>query len=329
VIYIAEVLSHAMKVEARKIYFSGGSSYIITLPKKWVEENGLSVGDNVVMFIGKSRISITPQMPKNVRKEVEIDAKGLGKACLLRRIISCYLAGYDSIRVKVYNEDHRTAADNAADTLIGVEIMEDLGKVISLEVFLDDRFKSENVLERMSNMCLAMLSDFCSSLQNFNEYLCNSIILRENEIDRLHFLVLRQVGMAVQKIAIDEKARVLFGYWTFARRFERIADHAANMARNLLKLGRSMPELCEVVEPCVEMLKMSTLAFFKRDGELADAVLTEFEDLKDIHEKYYVKIVNYDVEEALNVKSIVDSIARIAAYSADMAEIALDIAMDG
>ncbi len=318
-----------MKVEARKIYFSGGSSYIITLPKKWVEENGLSVGDNVVMFIGKSRISITPQMPKNVRKEVEIDAKGLGKACLLRRIISCYLAGYDSIRVKVYNEDHRTAADNAADTLIGVEIMEDLGKVISLEVFLDDRFKSENVLERMSNMCLAMLSDFCSSLQNFNEYLCNSIILRENEIDRLHFLVLRQVGMAVQKIAIDEKARVLFGYWTFARRFERIADHAANMARNLLKLGRSMPELCEVVEPCVEMLKMSTLAFFKRDGEMADAVLTEFEDLKDIHEKYYVKIVNYDVEEALNVKSIVDSIARIAAYSADMAEIALDIAMDG
>ncbi len=317
-----------MKVEARKIYFSGGSSYIITLPKKWVEENGLSVGDNVVMFIGKSSISITPQMPKNVRKEVEIDAKGLGKACLLRRIISCYLAGYDSIKVRVYNEDHRNAADNAADTLIGVEIMEDLGKVISLEVFLDDRFKSENVLEKMSNMCLAMLSDFCSSLQNFNEYLCNSIILRENEIDRLHFLVLRQVGMAVQKIAIDEKARILFGYWTFARRFERIADHAANMARNLLKLGRSMPELCSVVEPCVEMLKMSTLAFFKRDVEIANTVLDKFEGLKDLHERYYVKIVNYDVEEALKVKSIIDSIARIAAYSADMAEIALDISVD-
>ncbi len=317
-----------MRVEARKIYFSGGSSYIVTLPKKWVEENGLSVGDNVVMYVGKSSISLVPQMPKNVRKEVEVDANGLGKACLLRRIISCYLAGYDSIKVKVYNEEHRTAADSAADTLIGVEIMEDLGKTISLEVFLDDRFKTENVLEKMSNMCLAMLSDFCSSLQNFSEYICNSIILRESEIDRLHFLVLRQVGMAVQRIAIDEKARILFGYWTFARRYERIADHAANMARNLLKLGRSMPELCEIVEPCVEMLKMSALAFFRRDGEMADAVLTEFEDMKGIHEKYYVKIVNHRVEEALSIKSIVDSIARIAAYSADMAEIALDIAMD-
>ena len=318
-----------MRIEARKIYFSGGSSYIVTLPKKWVEENGLNVGDNVVMYVGKSSISLVPQMPKNVRKEVEVDANGLGKACLLRRIISCYLAGYDSIKVKVYNEEHRTAADSAADTLIGVEIMEDLGKTISLEVFLDDRFKTENVLEKMSNMCLAMLSDFCSSLQNFSEYICNSIILRESEIDRLHFLVLRQVGMAVQRIAIDEKARILFGYWTFARRYERIADHAANMARNLLKLGRSIPELCEIVEPCVEMLKMSALAFFKRDGEMADAVLTEFEDMKSIHEKYYVKIVNHRVEEALSIKSIVDSIARIAAYSADMAEIALDIAMDG
>ena len=318
-----------MRVEARKIYFSGGSSYIVTLPKKWVEENGLNVGDNVVMYVGKSSISLVPQMPKNVRKEVEVDANGLGKACLLRRIISCYLAGYDSIKVKVYNEEHRTAADSAADTLIGVEIMEDLGKTISLEVFLDDRFKTENVLEKMSNMCLAMLSDFCSSLQNFSEYICNSIILRESEIDRLHFLVLRQVGMAVQRIAIDEKARILFGYWTFARRYERIADHAANMARNLLKLGRSIPELCEIVEPCVDMLKMSALAFFRRDSEMADAVLTEFEDMKSIHEKYYVKIVNHRVEEALSIKSIVDSIARIAAYSADMAEIALDIAMDG
>lgn len=317
-----------MRVEARKIYVSGGSSYIVTLPKKWVEENGLSVGDNVVMYVGKSSISLVPQMPKNVRKEVEIDANGLGKACLLRRIISCYLAGYDSIKVKVYNEEHRNAADSAADTLIGVEIMEDLGKTISLEVFLDDRFKTENVLEKMSNMCLAMLSDFCSSLQNFSEYICNSIILRESEIDRLHFLVLRQVGMAVQRIAIDEKARILFGYWTFARRYERIADHAANMARNLLKLGRSIPELCEIVEPCVDMLRTSALAFFRRDGEMADTVLTEFEDMKSVHEKYYVKIVNHRVEEALSIKSIVDSIARIAAYSADMAEIALDIAMD-
>ncbi len=317
-----------MKVETRKIYFSGGSSYIITLPKKWVEENNLKAGDNVIMYIGNSTISLTPQMQRTVRKEIEIDAKGLGKACLLRRIISCYLAGYDTIKIKIYNELHRNAADMAADTLIGVEIMEDLGKEMCLEVFLDDRFKTENVLEKMSNMCLAMLSDFCSSLKNFSEYICNSIILRENEIDRLHFLVLRQVGLTIQKISLDSKARILFGYWTFARRFERIADHAANMARNLLKLGKGLPELCEIVEPCVEMLRMSTLAFFKKNGEIADTVLTEFEDMKDIHEKYYLKIVERDTEEALCIKSIVDSIARIAAYSADLAEIALDITVE-
>ncbi|AEA46885.1 phosphate uptake regulator PhoU [Archaeoglobus veneficus] len=319
-----------MRVEARKIYFSGGSSYIITLPKKWVEDNGLKAGDSVVMHIGRNTVCISPQIPKSVRKEVVIDAKGLGRACLVRRIISCYLAGYDSLRIKVYNEEHRKAADLAADTLIGAEIMEDLGKVISMEVFLDDRFRTDDVLERMGNMCIAMLSDFCSALKNFNEYMCNSIILRENEIDRLHFLVLRQVNLAVQYREADTGAhsRELFGYWTFARRFERIADHAANMARNLLRLGRSIPELCDIVEPCLDMLKMASIAFFRKDTEIADAVLTEFEDLKYLEERFYRKIIEHGVEEAIQLKSIIDSLTRIAAYSADMAEIALDIAVE-
>jgi len=315
-----------VKVEARKIYFSGGSSYIVTLPKGWVEENGLKAGDSVVMHIGKQAICISPHIPKSVRKEAKIDAKGLGEACLTRRIISCYLAGYDSLRIKVYNEEHRRAASTAADTLIGAEIMEDIGKEISIEIFLDDRFKSSDVLEKLSNTCVAMLSDFCLTLKEFSEYVCNSIILREYEVDKLHFLVLRQVNTAIQGEAVIP--RELLGYWSFARRFERIADHEANMARSLLRLGRSMPELCGIVEPCLEMLKMSSVAFFRKDNELADTVLTEFGDLKTIEERFYRKIIEHEVEEAILIKSIVDSITRIAAYSADIAEIALDLAVE-
>jgi len=315
-----------VRVEARKIYFSGGSSYIITLPKKWVEENGLKAGDSVVMHVGKNAIRILPHIPQTTRREGFIDADGLGKACLTRRIISCYLAGYDSLEIKVYNEEQRMATDLAADTLIGAEIMEDIGTEIGIEIFLDDRFKSDDVLERMSNTCVAMLSDFCLALQDFCEYYCNSIILRENEVDRLHFLVLRQVNLAIQGDVVVP--RELLGYWSFARRFERIADHAANMARCLLKLGKSMPELCDIVEPCLEMLKMSSVAFFRKDIELADAVLTEFEDLRSIEEKLYRKIIEQEVEDAILLKSIVDSLTRIAAYSADIAEIALDLAVE-
>ena len=48
-----------------------------------------------------------------------------------------------------------------SEILIGSEIIEDLGREILVEVFLDySRLKPNDVVDRMSNMCLTMISDF-------------------------------------------------------------------------------------------------------------------------------------------------------------------------
>lgn len=80
-----------------------------------------------------------------------------------------------------------------SEILIGSEIIEDLGREILVEVFLDySRLKPNDVVERMSNMCLTMISDFNQALKKFDRLTCSSIIAREDEIDRLHFVLLRQ-----------------------------------------------------------------------------------------------------------------------------------------
>ena len=35
--------------ETRKIQYTGGSSYIVSLPKKWVQDLGLKQGDHVLI----------------------------------------------------------------------------------------------------------------------------------------------------------------------------------------------------------------------------------------------------------------------------------------
>lgn len=320
-----------MEIETRKIYFSGGNSYIVTLPKRWVEENGLRAGDAIVMQIGKQSLNIMPQIAGRVKKEAAIDTEDLNMDALARRIISYYLAGYDSLRVKIYNKEHRRAVDIASDILVGTEILEDTGKEVYVEVFLDEnRFKTKNILERISNTCTTMLSDFCLALKDYNEYLCNSIIMREKEIDKLHFLVLRKLNSVRHpdiSHTITITHREVLGYWSFTRRFERIADHATNMSRCLLQLERSIPEFCEIAEPTLEMLKSSSVSFFRKDVELAETVLEEFNKIRKIEEKLYGQIMNQKVEDALLVKSILDSITRIAAYSADIAEISINLAV--
>jgi phosphate uptake regulator len=184
-------------LESRKVYFSGKSSYILTLPKRWVVENDIKPGSEVVLSIGKNFLTIYPKNPGLKVKKVEIDAKDVKHEALLRRVISYYLAGADSLRVKVYDEEQRSAISRASEILMGVEIVEDTGKEILLEIFLDNtRLKPEGILRRLGNTCIGMVSDFCTALKKYDRYMCNSIIFREKEVDRLYFLLLRQLKLA-------------------------------------------------------------------------------------------------------------------------------------
>ena len=53
-------------------------------------------------------------------------------------------------------------------------------------------------------------------------------------------------------------------------------------------------------------------------------MLEEYEILEKEIQKNYEEILKSDVVEALNLKTILDGLWRVAAYSADIAEIVLD-----
>jgi len=320
-------LSDSMKVEMRKIYSSGGSSYIITLPKRWVEENNLKVGDTVIMKISEDTITITVRKDESkVKKTAIIDAKDLKSEFLIRRIISYYLAGYDTLRVKVYNEDHRRAVALASDILIGAEIIEDLGDEIVFEIFLDDsRFRPDDIIEKMGNICISMVSDFCKVAKKLDRYICSSIQVRENEVDRLHFLALRLLKKAVKGGSVDIQPSKVLEYRTVVRAYERIADHCANMAESLLRIERPIPEFCEFVDLVLSMLKMASVSFLRRDVELADIVLEEFDELSEKEKEYYRLVISDNVEVSLQLKTIFNSLVRVAGYSADIAEVVINM----
>ena len=316
-----------MKREVRKVYSSGRSSYIVTLPKDWVERNGLKAGDGVIMEIGDGTIVISVGKEEKIKKDALIDAKDLEGEPLIRRIISFYLAGYDSLRIKVYNEEHRRAVALASDILIGAEVIEDLGKEIVLEIFMDDtRYKPMDIVEKMGNICIAMLSDFCTALRNLDRYICSTLHVREEEIDRLHFLVLRQLKSVVRQCGSNDlQTTKALEFRTVVRAFERIADHIANMSDSLMKLGKPIPELCDLVNDVHELLKTANISFLRKDTELADFVLNEFGKLSEMEDAIYRQFIEQNVKEALFMKSIIDSLFRIAAYSADIAEVVINM----
>src|SRR6266699_4304220 len=91
-------------VELRKLQMTGGASYTVSLPKDWVKEQGLKVGD-VVAIMPRSDSSLTliphEKIPAGKNRGVEVTVsppKDQDKEQILRTVLAQYLAGCDIIR---------------------------------------------------------------------------------------------------------------------------------------------------------------------------------------------------------------------------------------
>lgn len=332
-------------METRKVYVSGGSTYVISLPKKWVKKTNLKPGDSLVVTEHGSSLQIeTGVIEKESRtKEIKI-SQVMSSDSLERILIAFYLVGYDTIKIKLDRKDHlayREIIRNILDYLIGVEIVEDTNEAMTLEIMLDyKRMSTMQILQRMFSINRSMLLDLGKALKNMDIGLAKDIIAREKEIDRLYFLVVRQLKSAVEYPQVAEKLgiesqRDCLGYRIVVKVLERIADHIENIAKSYIQLFeiQKETELNDFIglnNNVVATFEKAVQSLFTRNDEMAETV---FHDLKkvdksqtDISKKLF-KIE--DIQSAILMKAMLDSLGRIASYSGDIAEVAINMSTEG
>uniref|UniRef100_A0A7C3UIA3 Phosphate uptake regulator PhoU n=1 Tax=Geoglobus ahangari TaxID=113653 RepID=A0A7C3UIA3_9EURY len=297
-------------METRKIFRSGRGSYILTLPKEWIRKNGLREGDVLHLEVSDDCIMILPKYNRN--KKAFVDLEGLSFEGVVRRIVAYYLANYDTVRLKVQSDEQRRAIAFVSEMLIGMEIMEDTGSEVELIVYLDPyKINLDETIGRISKVCISMFSDLVKiSTEKFDRSIASSIIVRESEVDRLCFLILRLAGN-------------LKFHRSFARSIERIADHIEAMTEATMILGKSYCEL-SIGNEILNVLKQSSMAFLKLDIEMAENVLEKVAGLKGRISNLQERLLNYSKSEIIALKTIIDGMERILAYSSDIAELVID-----
>ncbi|AKG90876.1 Phosphate uptake regulator [Geoglobus ahangari] len=309
---------------SRKVFVSG-SSYIISLPKEWVVANSIKPGDTVFCTVGKTSILIQPHTEVRRVSEAVIEDER-DRDMLIRKIISHYLAGYTTIRVKADSRG-REGVYRAVSMLIGAEILEDSGNSIWIEIFTDERrFRVEELLEKMSNTVFAMIDDFGRALVEFDRDLLDVVIQREQEIDRLYFLILRLLKSAVRYPDVADHLNIhpkeVLGLRITLKNVERVGDHIHTMAINLKEYGKAIPELEETARVSGEIFRTAMNSFFKIDEELAREVF------RMVRSYTPASVADHSsVEDALKVRRIQDGFERILGYSEDIAEIVLNLSV--
>lgn len=332
--------------ETRKLQYTGGSSYIVSLPKKWIQELGLRQGDHVVILRqGNSTLQIAPASRRITKEQREATievTKDNNPYFIARKLIALYFLGYNVINIvpkdgRLQVDQREVIKNIARRVLMGTEIIADSAGGITLQVLINLLDLSvDAAFKRMLLISKSMYRDVLAALRENNSELAEEVIKSDDEVDRFSFYIVRQLKIAIKnehllkEIGLEE-ARNCLGYRLIAKSVERVADHAGIIAKDIIDMKQPLnKEAVEKIDAmctfALEVLDDACLSMFKRDYEAADRAIEKARKIDEM-EKGILRTVTKprDVSETYRIKLITENVRRVAEYASDIAEIVLNM----
>ena len=336
--------------ETRKIQFTGKSSYIVSLPKKWISDLGLKQGDQVrIVRKGSSTLELYPpkfesHMHKKEDAIIEINSEEEAES-IVRKLISLYFLGYKTINVKPKKDrlspsQRNTVKEAVKRMLMGSEIISDSSTGITVQVLVNLlELSVDGAFKRMIHLAKSMSSDAILAVKENNLDLAQEVINTDDEVDRFGFYIIRQLKIAIQNEHMLKEmgfrnSRNCLGYRLVVKNIERTGDHAAFIAKDLLEFKKPvkndiLEKLQDMNKFCLSVLDDSCLALFKEDYAQAEKTIKKTNEIV----KYEKKVRDaskslQDDEEIYRIRRMTENIRRISEYASDIAEIVLNMSVE-
>lgn len=307
----------------RKLIKFGDSSFVISLPKEWIEKNVLKKGDVIGIEIGsKNELYVIPKSkPDREPTEIKIDLDKIDSPEGIRTsIISAYLRNFDIIKITGSNLiDHSQNIRNYIHDLASVEIMEqDHTKITARCFFNSTNISIYSLIRRLDIMTRSMLNDAKASIKSDN--LLDYAYQKETDVTRLTFLILRTLRKSLNEpelaSALKLQAVTILEYWQLVDFLEDIADHAKRVCKHLARGPVPDKEKLEkLFDVLIEHYENAMKAYYTDNKELAWKVLhlrtNIMNESKDYVEKYRDPVVISIIEKMRRIGSNNASIGRI------------------
>lgn len=328
-------------MEKRKVQVTGGSSYIVTLPKEWIKKRGIKKNDVLNLMSqpdGSLLISDESQNERD-RKTIEIDVEKIDRTNLLfRMLVGAYIKGYTSIVVSSASPltaSLREIVRKFVKNTVGLEIIEEDEKKIEISDLLSPlEMPFNRTIKRMYMLVKNMHKDAVFGLSNGDKKILAEIIERDTEIDRLYWLIAHQYnsvcysGKPSSKIDISPESGVY--YFINAKTIERIGDHAVRMSQNAMKILDSdvgediMNGIKRASEMSLEIFTRSIDSWLRGDIFMANENIESIEELIGYCDEISDGIIKKSGITAIALGNIIESIRRTGEYSTDISEMAIN-----
>ncbi|MCK4247975.1 MAG: hypothetical protein KAX04_05495, partial [Methanomicrobia archaeon] len=256
---------------------------------------------------------------------------------IMREITAKYMCGYDTISiVSEGNIDHsdRRIIKDVLKTLSGYEIVDEKNREITICNLLDpSELPTKKAMKRQFFVATSMQKDFLKSFLTNDPELARDVIQRDFEVDRLYFLVVRQLRTAIIDTSFAEKINVTpmecLDLRIVAKNIEQIADNIENNCINFGEIDYSslnqkiFENVKKMSDLLIEIFQSSWDALEKKDFEKADRVLGMKKDLETLKKGLDEDILELKGKDSIYMGNIIENLAKIGELGIDIADIVI------
>jgi phosphate uptake regulator len=312
-----------------------------------VREGKLAAGDTVLLTVRPDRslliTSDQSKLKKNIRSKIDMVASE-DQEENFRLLVANYLVGYDVIRIHSPGgfsaAERKYLKESARRRLIGIEIVEETRTEIILQNLLNFQDISlEKSLQSMYRIIFSMMEDSVVALREADVELAKDIIHRDNDVDKFYLLSVRQIKAALDdstlasKIGIKDSKDCL-GYRLIVKLMERIGDHVQSISNSVIQMdvgNRDNGNNDDIIEMGLLSQKLFQDSFksvIDVDIDLANHVMRNSRMSTALGNKMIQRSEHNEKSYCLSgerQRKIVESFQRISEYSADIAEMVINM----
>jgi len=335
------------ETEVRKLQETGRASFIVSVPKRWVQDLSLRKGSlirvstqqdgSLLLMAGESAAK---QRASEASIQVESDQD---PQSLARKLIALYMIGLNSVVLKSKDTGMSPQIRDAVRELVrrklvGTEIVSESSSEMVLQVLLSyPELSADSTLRRMVTIADQMHKDSIAALCEGKHDLAAQVLKSDDEVDRFSFYIVRLLKQAVEHPQLMKEIglnspRDCLGYRLIAKSVERVADHASLIAEHVTTLQEPLtPKLAgrlkELSEFSSLLFQEASQALFRGDYSMADRVLARQDQAEKLEAEIERQIYKQSLspEDISALRLILESLRRIGEYATDIAEIVLNL----
>ncbi len=322
-------------MDARKVLEMGGGTVLISLPKNWARKNGVVKGGSVLVEeISPKRLIVSPMGGEQERKTAAIGYPRENLSQVTNDITGAYLLGYDNIKIegtKAITREDREKVKAVIARLVGLEIMDEDSKSMTLQ-FLPgpSSLDPEKMVRRMVNLTSGMLRDAREALVSEDQKTMSLIAVRDDEVDRLYFLLVRAIRSATIDAEVARRYNLTpvecLDYRVLSSFVEGLGDTIAEFSGRLAEEPQgkqAAKEIAEVLGILEEMEETSARVFLgRKSGQSRKGYLV----VDTLHQRTTALLARIAQEGLLSTRAMVDTLSmleRVSKALVDISDLAL------